>query len=96
MKLITAFFLFSSVLLSCKSGCAPYEAAEDKLNYESIIDATGNVTVKVGDSTKVYNHATIVYSLTDAATLLLKTKEGKYVYIQGPAIIELDKLNANP
>ncbi len=96
MRLFISIFVIAYLLSSCKGGFAPFEATKDKFNYESIVNATGTVTVRVGDSTKIYEHAKIVYSLTDAPTLLLKTKEGKYVYIQGPAVVELDNLNANP
>ena len=96
MKPFISIFVITILLSSCKGGFATLEATKDKFNYESIVNSTGTVTTKVGDSTKVFEHATIVYSLTDASTILLKTKEGKYVYIQGPAVVELDSLDANP
>ncbi|MET0392441.1 MAG: hypothetical protein ABW019_04835, partial [Chitinophagaceae bacterium] len=84
------------ICLSCNNhSIGPLEASYDNWNYESITNATGTVYVKL-DSVKIYKHAKVVYSESDATTMLIKTSEGKYVYIQGAAVIELDELSATP
>jgi hypothetical protein len=94
MKLF--LFVFMCILSSCNTGFGPAEATYDNFNYESITNEKGTVMVKLGDTSLTYQHATVVYSEADASTMLIKTKENKYVYIQGPAVIEFDTLNANP
>lgn len=95
MKIALTVLIISVVLSSCNFGFGPLEAEYDNLNYESITNAKGKVIVKFGDTPIIYEHATIVYSESDATTMLIKTNEGKYVYIQGQAIVELEDLNAN-
>jgi hypothetical protein len=95
MKTILFFFIATIMLTSC-FGFGPAEATYDNLNYESITGEKGTVKVKFGDSTIIYEHAIIVYSEADVTTMLIKTTENKYIYIQGPAIVELDKLDATP
>lgn len=96
MKYFLLSFIIIIVTVSCNVGFGPAEAAYDNLNYESITNEKGTVIVKLGDSAFVYKHATVVYSEADATTMLIKTEQNKYVYIQGPAVIELDSLTANP
>lgn len=96
MKFIICFLCVIAITTSCNSGWGPVEATYDNFNYESITNEKGTVMVKLGDSVLTYKHATIVYSEADVSTMLIKTEQNKYVYIQGPAVIELDTLNARP
>lgn len=96
MKLYTTFIIILSFLFfSCDIGFGPAEAAYDNFNYESITNETGTVMVKLGDQMLTYENALIVYSESDTSTLVIKSKEGKYIYIQGPAVVELDSLKTN-
>lgn len=94
MKL--GFFLIAFSILCSSCGWGPAEATYDNLNYESITGEEGTILVKLGDSLLTYKNATIVYSEADATTMLIKTEQGKYIYIQGPAIVELNSLKAKP
>jgi hypothetical protein len=97
MKKIAILILFTFFLTSCDdTRFAFLEAGHDNMNYESITNSIGNVYTKIGDSTLVYFHAKIVYSETDQMSMLIRTKENKYVYIQGPAVIEFDTIKVNP
>lgn len=97
MRKIIISIIFAFFLTSCDDTRFSFlEAGHDKINYESITNSVGNVYTKIGDSTKVYLHAKIVYSETDQMSMLIQTRENKYVYIQGPAIIEFDTIKVNP
>lgn len=87
--------MFSLIFLSCNQSVGPIEAMHDNWNYESITGSKGTVYTKKGDIHTVYDSVTIIYSEADATTMLIKTKLGKYVYIQGPAVIEFDSFNAD-
>ncbi len=88
-------FSLITILLICLTSCGLIESKYDDLNYESITNEKGTVITKLGDSLFRYDNATIVYSEADVTTMLIKTKFGKYVYIQGPAIIEFDSLKTH-
>lgn len=77
--------------LSLVTSCHYYNRAKDAVSYKSIKGRNANIMVNMGSNgIKEYKNATIIYSNTDASTVLIKTEEGKDVYIQGPAILEFN------
>lgn len=95
MKSLLLFAFAAFVLQSCDHSIGVVEAAHDNLNYESITGSRGTVYVTRGKMDWVYDSAKVIYSEADATTMLIKTKQGQYVYIQGPAVIEFDDFDAN-
>jgi len=97
MRHILSLVLLLILLQSCntKNSIGPIEAMHDNLNYEAISGSKGKVYVKWGEQPMIYDSVTIVYSEADASTMLIKTIANKYVYIQGPAVIEFYEFNAN-
>lgn len=86
------FILFIIILLL---GCGKYQEALDGNQYKSITDKLGKVTTNITGKEIVFDSVTIAYSNSDAMTLLIKNKYGKYIYIQGGAIIEFYDFNVN-
>jgi hypothetical protein len=83
----TYFILVFTILIT--TGCGSCNKEWDKMNYTSITGRHGKVIAKIGETSFIYDNATIKYSNSDATTLHIITENGKEVYIQGPAIIEL-------
>jgi|GEM_PF-6001458 len=87
MKKIIILIVLCSFIFSC----GYYEKRKDEgINYRSIIGKKGTVKVTLGGEEIEYKSYSVEYSDSDATTLLIKSPEGKYVYIQGFAIIEFD------
>ena len=76
------------LVLPLITSCYYYNRAKDAMSYKSITGRHANVMVTLAKELKEYKNAQIIYSDTDASTILIKTEEGKDVYIQGPAILE--------
>ncbi|MCB0651510.1 MAG: hypothetical protein KDC85_09570 [Saprospiraceae bacterium] len=73
------------------SGCGFIDKRKDEaFNYTSIVGKQGTVKTNLGGQLIEYVNYTVEYSDSDASTLLLKSPEGRFVYIQGFAVIEFD------
>ncbi len=72
------------------SGCGGCERLLDGWNYESLSNETANVEVLSGGQVlRKYENVKIIYADADTQTLSIRTKEGKFFYLQGDLIVEV-------
>ena len=79
--LLVVFLLFS---------CGDVERAFDQANYESLTNEHGDMEFySGGELVKSYKNAKVIYSSSDSFALWIKTEDGKKVYWQGEALINV-------